>query len=261
MTLQKDHVCGSSKGKQARIAGGILAGAAISTIVSVHSANAALVPQGPVVSSSPMSPWVSSQPAGVNAGSVFGIAVAGFNANGSGSYLTAIVDPVFGTTQTFSGDALGGQTLTVTSSESVSGGTTTDLISISVPTNFDPTGTTVGSPAGPVISMEADLGGYNAGPTPLNFSSNVSNATVTGSMIYSGGTFALAPMANDQFTNGGLSLATAEGVNAGGSNLSPFDINTFNFSITYPTPVPEPASGAILLTLAGASVLRRRRGK
>jgi hypothetical protein len=242
----------------------VAAAAGLVSIGMVPTGNAAILQPdlGPIVTSQPLIPFAGSvsTPA-VKSGDTFNIAVAGFNANNSGSFLTAAVDPVFGTTQTFTGDALGGQTLTVTSSEVVGATTTTDTISISVPTNFAPAGTLVGaSPGGAVTEMEADLGGYNAGPDTLDFASNVSNATVTGDMIYSGGSFALAPAGADVFTNGGMSLATAEGVNAGGSNLSSFAIHEFDFSITYPNPaVPEPATAGFLLSVAGAALLRRKR--
>jgi hypothetical protein len=193
-------------------------------------------------------------------GSTFSIAVVGFSASNGGSYLTAAEVVPFGGTYSFSGAALGGQMLTVTSSEVDNGTTTTDTFTISVPTNFCPTGTLVGSPGSPCTNMEADIGGYNAGADPVKFSSNVSSATVTGGMIYSGGPFTLNPAGNSQFTNGGMSWATAEGVNAGGSNLAQFDINQFNFSISYPaSPVPEPASAGLLVSAALAGLLMWRR--
>jgi hypothetical protein len=240
----------------------LIAGATVSVLGAVQTANAALSSAAPIISSTALLPFPSQlgvTNAAVKSGDTFGIAVVGFNNTGSGSYLTALLDPVFGTTTTYTGDALNGQVLTVTASESVSGGTTTDLITISVPTNFDPTGTVVGSPSGPVTSMEADLGAYNAGTDTLDFSSNISSATLTGSMTYSGGNFVLNDAGSAVFTNGGTSFGTAEGVNAGGADLAAFGIHAFNFSISYPTPVPEPVAGGTLLTLAGASVLRRRR--
>ncbi len=193
-------------------------------------------------------------------GSTFSICVVGFSTSNGGSYLTAPVTVPVGGTYTYSGDALGGQVLTVTSSEVDNGTTTTDTFTISVPSNFCPTGTTVGSPASPCTDMEADIGGYNAGADPVSFSSNVSFGVVTGGMMYSGGPFALNPAANDQFTNGGMSWATAEGLNAGGANLSQFAINQFNFSIQYPaSPVPEPTSVGLLVSLTVAALIMRRR--
>lgn len=198
--------------------------------------------------------------------STFDIAVVGFNSTNSGSFLTASVDAVFGTTQTFTGVAKGGQTLTVTSSETIGATNVTDTVTISVPTNFAPTGTTVGSPAGPVTSMEADFGGYNAGTDTLDFAfpePSLATSGVTGQMLFSGGmTFALSPQGNVQLSNGNMSLEDAEGVGAGGSDLAAFAINSFSFTFTYPvTAVPEPTSLALVGLFTGAGCIWRRRSK
>jgi hypothetical protein len=172
------------------------------------------------------------------------------------------VDPVFGTTQTFTGDALGGQNLTVSSSETIGAITTTDIITISVPTNFDPSGTTVGSPPSAVLDMETDLGGYNAGADPLDFSSPLVNLSVIGFMTYSGGTFPLNPGVNDILSNGNESLATAETVGALGQPLSGAAISSFTFEISYDNPVsttPEPGTLSLVGTAAAGFLTLRRR--
>ena len=190
----------------------------------------------------------------------FNICIVGFNTAGTGAYLVAPLTATFGMTQTFPGAGLGGQTVTVTSSENVGATTTTDTITISVPTNFDPTGTTIGG--SPVTTIEMDLGGYNAGSNTLDFLVPLTSPTYTGSVLYSGGTLALNPTPNTVLTNSNMSLKTAEAVNAGGGDLAPFAVRSFTFNVTYPTAVPEPASFA-LFALGGLGLLiavqRRRR--
>lgn len=90
-------------------------------------------------------------PTAVTPGSTFGIAVTGFNFNdpSDGIFLTNVFNPVFGTTQTFTGGGLGGN-VTVSSSQVIGTTTTTDTFTISTPTNFVPAGTTTngGAPSG-----------------------------------------------------------------------------------------------------------------
>jgi hypothetical protein len=228
-----------------------LAGATISQ-AALLSPNAPVHSSGPFIS---LVPGGVNNPSAVNAGDTFDIVVVGFNASNSGAYMTGPVDPVFNTTQTYSGDALAGQVLSVTSSEVVGPTTTTDTFTISVPTNFDPTGTTIDGI--PVTFMEADLGGYNAGTDTVDFSSPLASATPAGSILYGGGsTDTLLPF--ETFSNGGSSLAMTAGVAAGGSDLAAFAINSFTLSVTYANPVPEPASAGLLLCMAIGLRKRRR---
>jgi hypothetical protein len=73
-------------------------------------------------------------------GSPFDFDIAGFNYTGtSGSYVVSATGPLqatFGSTDVFSGAGIDGQTITVSSSESVGATTTTDTVIISTPTNF-----------------------------------------------------------------------------------------------------------------------------
>ncbi|MGI8955980.1 MAG: PEP-CTERM sorting domain-containing protein [Chthoniobacterales bacterium] len=188
----------------------------------------------------------------------FNICIVGFNSSNAGAFLVLPLTATFGLTQTFPGAGLGGQTVTVTSSESVGPTMTTDTITISVPTNFDPTGTTIGGL--PVTTLEMDMGGYNAGTNTLDFTLPLTSPTYTGSLLYSGGTLALNPTPNSVLSNGNMSLATAEGVNAGGSDLAPFAIRSFTFNVSYAS-VPEPTS-FVLFAIGGLGLLvmvQRRR--
>jgi hypothetical protein len=203
-------------------------------------------------------------PSLVTPNDTFNICIVGFNASSAGAYLVNPLSATFGTTQTFSAAGPGGQTVTVTSSETIGATTTTDTITISVPTNFDPTGTTIGGT--PVTTLEMDLGGYNAGTDTLDFLLPVTSPTYTGSMLYSGGTFSLSgsAVANSVLTNSNMSLKTALGVNAGGADLASFAIRSFTFNVSYANAVPEPGSLA-LMVVGGLGLLlgvqRHRRSK
>lgn len=194
----------------------------------------------------------------------FNICIVGFNATSAGAFLVSPLTATFGTTQTFVGAGPGGQTVTVTSSETIGVTNTTDTITISVPTNFDPTGTTIGGT--PVTVLEMDLGGYNAGTNTLDFLLPVTSPTYTGSLLFSGGTLSLnsSAVANSVLTNSNMSLKTALGVNAGGADLASFAIRSFTFNVSYPNAVPEPGSLA-LMVVGGLGLLlgvqRHRRSK
>ena len=207
-------------------------------------------------------PSVQPQPALVTPADTFSLAVTGFNSAGGGSFLTPALTGTFGLTQTFAGTgATAGQTITVTSSESISGTTTTDTITISVPTNFAPTGTVVGSQATAVTAMQFEMGRGNAGTNTLDFSLPITSPVYSGSILYSGGTFALNATTNAVLTNNNRSFADIEGVNAGGSDLSALAIRSFTLTIAYST-VPEPSTYALcalgLVGFAGVVVRRRR---
>jgi hypothetical protein len=233
--------------------------ATIACFVALSSADASVL----IDNGSAWSMGTLPNPSLVTPNDTFNICIVGFNATNTGAYLVSPLTATFGTTQTFAAAGLGGQTVTVTSSETVGVSTTTDTITISVPTNFAPTGTTIGGT--PVTVMEMDLGGYNAGTNTLDFLLPVTSPTYTGFMTYSGGNFSLSSsaVANSVLTNSNMSLKTALGVNAGGSDLAGFAIRSFTFSVTYAT-VPEP--GSLALCLVGGlgllvGVQRRRRSQ
>jgi hypothetical protein len=212
-------------------------------------------------------------------GDTFSIAVVGFNgttSTASGAYLTTptTFDPQFGTVNTYPGDALGGQTLTISSSETVGAVNTVDTITFSVPTNFAPTGTKIGTRY--IADLELDIGGYNAtipgGTTydTLDFTSPPAPVVATGSITYgTGGTvFPLGPVATAE--NGGLSYEADEGVADGtgatqSSSIESLGVNTFTLSLTYANPVlvPEPSSKGLLgfagLVFGSLGLIFRRR--
>ena len=83
--------------------------------------------------------------------------------------------------QTFSGYTVDGQVVTVTTTQTISGGNITDSISLSVPSNFIPAGTTTNT--GAVINdIELDMGFNNAGTNTLDFTPAI---TGTPSYAYS----------------------------------------------------------------------------
>ncbi len=189
----------------------------------------------------------------------FDISLVGANAANQAAYLVSPIDATFGTTQNFAGAGLGGQTVTITSSEVVGATTTTDTISISVPTNFDPTGTTIAG--SPITQMQSNLGGSFAGTDTLDYQTplNPTTTVFAGSATYSGGILPLTP--GDTLTNGNMSLAMVEGLSSAG-DLAPFTIHNFTFTVTYPNvAVPEPSSLALLGIVGLAPMARRWRKK
>ena len=205
-------------------------------------------------------------PSVVTPADTFNIAVGGFNStSGSGEFLTSQLTATFtgtGVAQTFTSAAFNNQTVSVFTTQTIGATTTTDSISLSVPTNFIPAGTT--APDGSVINdIELDMGELNAGTNTLDFATAItSTPTYTGSILYSGGTLTFSP--TPTLTNGNASLAYFEGINTTATaGLSQFAITRFNFSITYAN-VPEPSTWALsILGLAGCAgvVLRRRRAQ
>lgn len=214
---------------------------------------------------------VFSQPshAQVTPGSTFSVSVVGYDSNNNGAYIVAATGVPFGTTQTppaSNYNTLGGQTLTVTSSESISAGVITDTFTISVPSNFSP---------GPIAKLAVDFGGYQLaglGAQPFQFQNPVTSPTVKifATLTGAGSTISLADyaafgsgVAYNQ-SNGDLSL-TALGIldlsGAGVTDLSPYAVNNFTITVSY-APVPEPTSIALcgFAAVGGLGWWKKRRG-
>ncbi|MEP6955729.1 MAG: PEP-CTERM sorting domain-containing protein [Chthoniobacterales bacterium] len=228
------------------------AGLALATALTLSFGNVAARADGLQNNSQPVQVFAQPLPDIVVPADTFNIAIVGQNT--VAAFLVSPLTATFGITQMFPGAGMGGQTVTVTSSESFSGANTIDTITISVPTNFVPAGTTIGG--NPVTAVFLNLGGFNAGTNTLDFATPVVGPTYTGSIQFSGGTFALDATTNTVLTNGGMSLRTAEGVNAG-PDASAFAIRSFTFTATYAT-VPEPSSFALGAFGAVALLLRKK---
>lgn len=197
-------------------------------------------------------------PAAVTTLDPYSIAVLGYNTDsGFSTGLTSQLTATFGATQTYPGAGLGGQDVTVISSETIGATMTTDTFTISVPTNFDPAGTMVGG-TDPVTLIEMDIGGYNAGTNPINFAGPISSPTYSGSVLYgTNSTASLNPITGAVLGGGGTTLYSREGVNAGGADLSPYNVRSFTFTVTYANPVPEPATWTMMLGALGVLALAR----
>jgi len=199
--------------------------------------------------------------AGVVPGSTFDIDIAAFNSTGTtGYYVFGTNGPetaTFGSTDVFTGAGIDGQTITVSSSESVGATTTTDTIIVSTPTNFLTTNKIDGTT---MTSLQLDLGDADADNVGISLNSPVASSTASGYMLYGSGEtqFTLTP-GNDSTST---TLAAAEGVSTSGA-IASVGVNEFELTFTYanPAPVPEPASfavfGAGLLGLL--TVAQRRR--
>ena len=175
---------------------------------------------------------------------------------------------VSGTSQTFSGDTLDGEDLTISYLETVTGSTFTDTITLSTPTTFLPAGTT-DSNGNVVDSLEFAIGNYiepkGGTDNALNYMSSLpdlSGLTITGTVSGSFGTF---PITTSQITskegpaNKALSSVYSVSTN-NGTDIGALNVNSFTLTIT--NAVPEPTTtGAVLLGaggLVGFMVVRRR---
>lgn len=203
-------------------------------------------------------PFVSPSPDLVTPGDTFSFSLAGFNsASGQGFLLFTPQNVAFGTTQTYMGLGPNGQDITISSSETVGATTTTDTFTLSTPTNFLTT-TTFGGIT--ITALQFDLGTANSGSNTVSLVLPITSTTSSGSILFSGGTFALTPTVT--ISAGGSAYAGVEGVNSGTSAISTFAVRSFTLTVNYAT-VPEPSTLAFVsLGLAGAGIMivaRRRR--
>ena len=199
----------------------------------------------------------------------FGITLTGYNTTEPQYDIGLIqsgLSPVFnsGTPQTFANSALGGQTLTVTTTQTGTATNFVDTITITVPTNFVPAGT-VDNNNMIINGIVFSIGTLYGGTSTLDFNTSLVGARYSGSAQ---GTMlvntSLAGVQNPQVTNNNMSLSNQEGIYSFQANgttprdISAFGINQFQFTIA----VPEPSTYAtVLLGVAGLcwlTVARRR---
>lgn len=215
---------------------------------------------------------VSLEPANVVPNDTFSLEIIGYNTSypEQNIYLTqANLLPAFGTNNSYTNAALGGQTLSVASFEYVNAGVVNDLINISVPNNFVPAGTV--DRGGHVLdAIQFGIGNFFAvNPDPLDFNQPLTSYTVQGSISFrylGANASGVVPMTTT-LGNGNQSLTTFGAVFAtpqGTGDISANQVNSFTLLITYPAAaVPEPSTHtAVALGVAGLFlVLRRRRAR
>ena len=192
----------------------------------------------------------------------------GFNTASGVGYILGGSTATFGTPLTLATGGVNGQSLTLTSAETVNGTTTTDTFTLTTPTNFITTTTVNGTK---ITSLQFDIGDANSGvipgaPDTVDYALPVTGNTQTGNILYgtTNTSFTLTPTTT--LTNGGQSLAAVEGVNDGTTAISTLAVHSFTYSVTYntiPIPAPEPSTyafvGAGALLLGMATVRRNRR--
>ena len=200
----------------------------------------------------------------VNPGDTFTFDYAGFNSTSGTGYILGGSTATFGTPLTLATGGVNGQSLTLTSTETVNGATTTDTFTLTTPTNFITTTTVNGTT---ITALQFDIGNANSGvipgaPDTVDYALPVTGNTQTGGIIYNtSSTFALTPTTT--LTNGGQSLAAVEGVNDGTTAISSLKVHSFTYSVTYntlPTAAPEPSAFVLGgIGLLGAVGFARRR--
>lgn len=213
-----------------------------------------------------------ADPAVVTPADTYSIEILGYNTTTPSGNFYAIANnltPTFGLTQTYANSTLvAGQVLTVTSSETVNGGTVTDSFRISVPNTFIPAGT-VDNNGNVVNALVFSIGNYyiptggTANTLDFTLPLTPGSTTLTGTLGYTlnGTPGSLGLTQNPQYSNGNRSLSNAEaGQTPNGGAISQYNPNSFTLTVTYP--VPEPSTTAAVILGAGAllwiTVQRRR---
>ena len=192
-----------------------------------------------------------ANPAAVTPLDGFSFDIVGSNtASGIGYDLGPVETALFGLTTTYVGAGVDGQNYTVTSSETTSGSKVTDTITVSTPVDFINESTYNGAT---ITALTLNIGD----PNTLDFSSALTGITTSGSTLYStASTLALTP--STTLTNGAESVSATEGVNYGTNAISPLDVRSFTYVITYAVPEPSAYALAGIGALALGTVLLRR---
>ncbi len=203
---------------------------------------------------------------GVDPGDTFDVEAVGYNqadVSGDTYLIYPIVDATFGADTTFTNRGVGGQSVTVSSVQSVSGNTTTDYFFVSVPTNFVPAGT-VDNNGNVIDAIDFGIGIELGGSDAVNFDAAVIPGTVTGSATFlEGGMVTSIPIdQSPTFSDGNTAFSDEPGItsSAPGQAISSYDVTGFSVTVSYIS-VPEPSTVATML-LGGAGLvwlaLRRR---
>ncbi len=200
-------------------------------------------------------------------GDTFTFDYAGFNGTSGVGYILGGGTATFGTPLTLPTGGVNGQSLTLTSTETVNGTTTTDTFTLTTPTNFITT-TTVNSTK--ITALQFDIGNANSGVIPgaadtVDYTLPVTGNTQTGNILYGTANTSFTLNPTTTLTNNAQSLAAVEGVNDGTTAISTLAVHSFTYNVTYntvPTPAPEPSTWAMLgLGVAGLGVVLRRRAQ
>ena len=179
------------------------------------------------------------------------------------AYAVSPIDTTFGTTTTYTGAGLGSTNVTITSSETVGITTTTDTFTVSTPSNFAPTGYTIGGTA--IQGVEFDIDQDTTFADPVNLAVAIPSDTTTGNTIYNTSTnLALTPVVT--LLNSGAAYQAYVGVGVASGSINSLKVHSFTINVTYPTLaiVPEPstyAAAAVGALALGTVLLRRNRRK
>ena len=205
-----------------------------------------------LLASSSAAKAVIAEPAAVTPLDAFSFDIVGSNStSGMGYVLGSVETALFGLTLTYTGAGVDGQSYTVTSSETTSGSKVMDTITVSTPTDFINESTYNGTL---INALSLNIGN----PNTLDFSSPVTGATATGSILYTAANTSFTLTPSTTLSNNSESLSATEGVNAGTSAITGLDVHSFTYIITYAVPEPSTFAFAGIGALALGTVFLRR---
>jgi hypothetical protein len=213
--------------------------------------------------SSPARAGKDFNPELVSPGDMFSFDVAAYNTSTMPTTAEYAVDPddvAFGTTAMTTG--LGGDAVSITSSETVGAMTTTDTFTVSTATNFAPVGQTIGASMLPITGLQFSIGIDATYGDPVNVVLPITSYSATGSTIYGTGTGTTVNLSpNTTVAGGGESYTMYENISDGGTTLNALRFHSFTYTITYDTlPVPEPSAMVLCgLGLIGCALWALRR--